>query len=313
MNDKNTLSSGHLDVGDGHKIYYEEWGNKTATPIIHLHGGPGAGFTSSHKRIYDPKKHYVIFHDQRGAGKSTPFAELKNNTTQKLIEDIVKLKNHVKITVSTHVVGGSWGSTLAMMYAIEHPSLVKSLLMWGIFLNRAEEIDYLYQGGPKTHLPEAWRRFVGLVPAQKRNTARDLVGFYYDKFHSTDAAEAIQYANEWALWEASTCVLNYDPRKLEEEVFKENNLAIANLEAHYFLHDCFISPNYILRNISKISHIPSTVVQGRYDFCTPPYSAVDLADAYGDNLSLHMVNNGHLRSEPETLASLRIYTSAALK
>lgn len=313
MEDKHVLKSGHLDVGDGHKIYYEEWGNKKASPIIHLHGGPGAGFSSSHKRIYDPKKHHVIFHDQRGAGKSLPYADVKNNTTQKLIEDIGKLKKHLSISDPTHVVGGSWGSTLALVYAIEYPDQVKSLLMWGIFLNRTDEIDYLYQGGPKTHFPEAWKRFINLVPPGKRGSSMDILKFFFEKFHSTNEQEAARYANEWTLWEASVCSLNYDSAKLEEEVFKENNLAIANVEAHYFINNCFIPPGYILDNLKKIAHIPATVVQGRYDFCTPPYSAVDLLDAYGGNLSLHMVNNGHLRSEFETLASLRIYTSAALK
>ncbi|MBI1862818.1 prolyl aminopeptidase, partial [Candidatus Microgenomates bacterium] len=176
-----------------------------------------------------------------------------------------------------------------------------------------EEIDYLYQGGPKTHFPEAWNRFIDLVPVAKRKNTSDLLNFYFEKFHSSDSAEAARYANEWTLWEASVIALHYDPRKIEEDVFKENNIAIANLEAHYFINNCFLPKDYILNNLHKITHIPATVVQGRYDFCTPPYSAVDLAGAYGKNMSLHMVNNGHLRSEPESLASLRIYTEAVLE
>lgn len=312
MEDKYVLQKGHLDVGDGHQIYYEEWGNKKAPPIIHLHGGPGAGFSSSHKRIYNPTKHHVIFHDQRGAGKSTPYASTKNNTTQDLINDIQKLRTYLNIKGPAYVVGGSWGSTLAMVYTIAHPTLVKRLLMWGIYLNRKEEIDYLYQGGPRTHFPEAWRRFIELVGANQRKSSMDVIKFYFEKFNSSDKEKAVMYANEWTLWEATVCALNYDPQKLEEGVFKEDNLAIANLEAHYFLHDCFISHSYILDNIKKIAHIPATVVQGRYDFCTPPSAAFDLKNAYGDTMSLHMVNNGHLRSEPETLASLRIYTEAVL-
>jgi proline iminopeptidase len=306
--------SGHLDVGDGHKIYYEDWGNPKSFPIMHLHGGPGAGFSDSHKLIYDPAKHRVIFHDQRGCGKSTPFASLKNNTTQALIADIEKLRGHFGID-KMHVAGGSWGSTLAMLYALKHPEHVKSLMMRGIYLLRQFENDYIYQGGPKETFPEAWQRFIGLVPEKHRKNSMDVIKFYSSKIYSKDRKTAERYAAEWTLWEMSVTSLSYDRLKAEKETMEGDrafNVSMAVMETHYFLNKCFVPENYILKNIDKIKHIPAYVVQGRFDMCTPPVSALDLAKAYGKNLNLQITRAGHLRSEPENLSALRAIASAAL-
>lgn len=311
MDDK-IISKGHLDVGDGHKIYYEEWGNPKSHPIIHLHGGPGAGFSSSHKRIYDPKKHHVIFHDQRGAGKSTPFASTENNTTQKLTADIVKLRNHLNVTVPTYIVGGSWGSTLSLLFTIAHPELVKGLLMWGIALVRLHEHDMTFNGEAGRFFPEAWERFIGLVPPSERKSPMDVMSYYRRKLHDTNFETAKRHANEWILWELTLCSILYEPQKLEEEVMSWDNLAFARLEAHYYVTNFFMPENYILKNIGKISHIPATVIQGRFDFCTRPINAYELAKAYGKNLKLQYVNSGHLRSEPIMLDALRATANALL-
>lgn len=306
--------SGHLDVGDGHKIYWEDWGNPGGLPIMHLHGGPGAGFNNSHKLIYDPRKHRVIFHDQRGCGQSTPFASVENNTTQHLIADIEKLREHLGIS-KVYVAGGSWGSTLTMLYALAHPERVTKMMMWGIFLNRQFEMDYLYQGVSKQTFPEAWERFISFVPEKDRRSSMGIIKFYASKIQSKDKKTALKYAAEWNLWESSTVSLSYDRQKTEQEVLggqDDFNLAISRMESHYFLHNCFVPENYILKNIAKIKHIPAYVVQGRFDMCTPPISALDLAKAYGPKLNLQIVQAGHLRSEPEARAVLRTFASTVL-
>jgi proline iminopeptidase len=306
--------SGHLDVGDGHKIYYEDWGNADGFPIMHLHGGPGSGFSDSHKLIYDPYVHRVIFHDQRGSGQSLPFASIKDNTTQHLISDIEKLREHFNIQ-KTHVAGGSWGSTLAMLYAIAHPERVEKMMMWGIYLLRQFELDYIYQGINKETFPEAWERFIGLVPNNKRKKSMDVIKYYSSKILSKDKKEAEKYAAEWILLEMSITSLSYDRLKTEKETLEGDmhfNISMATMETHYFLNKCFAEENYILKNIDKIKHLQAYVVQGRFDMCTPPSSAIDLEKAYGSNLHLQITRAGHLRSEPENLAALRAIASAAL-
>jgi proline iminopeptidase len=306
--------SGHLDVGDGHKIYYEDWGNPDGFPIMHLHGGPGSGFSDSHKLIYDPKIHRVIFHDQRGSGQSLPFASIKYNTTQHLISDIERLREHFKIQ-KMHVAGGSWGSTLAMLYAIAHPESVEKMMMWGIYLLRQFENDHIYQGVNKETFPEAWERFISLVPNDKRKNSMDVIKYYSSKILSKNKEEAEKYAAEWTLWEMSITSLSYDRLKAEKETLQGDthfNISMATMETHYFLNKCFAEENYILKNIDKIKHLQAYVVQGRFDMCTPPVSAIDLAKAYGSNLHLQITRAGHLRSEPENLAALRAIASAAL-
>ena len=312
--DPNVIKKGHIAVGDGHKIYWEDWGNPKGQPIIHLHGGPGGGFSDTHKLIYDPKRHRVIFHDQRGCGQSTPFASVKNNTTQDLISDINKLSDHLGIKKAA-VAGGSWGSTLAMVYAIANPHRVTKLMMWGIFLNSQSEMDYLYQGGPSQTFPEAWERFISFVPANKRHSSMDIIKFYASKIQSNDEKMAQKYAAEWTLWESSTVSITYDKANEEFKVMSgqdDFNLAIARMETHYFLNNCFLPPNYILKNINKIKPIPAYVVQGRFDMCTPPQAALDLAAAYGENLNLQIVAAGHLRSEQEVRSVLRTFASTVL-
>lgn len=313
--DPNVIKSGHLAVGDGHKIYWEEWGNPKSFPIIHLHGGPGAGFSDSHKLLYDPKKHRVIFHDQRGSGKSTPFASTVKNTTQDLISDIEKLRRHLKID-KAYVAGGSWGSTLSLAYAISHPEHVTKMMVWGIFLNRQDEIDYLYQGVPRHTFPEAWDRFIGLVPEKLRGSSQDVIRFYHDKLLSKDNKTAGKYAAEWTLWESSVVSIKYDRAQVEAEVLNGDqddfNLSIARIEAHYFLNNCFLPDNYFMDNLNKIKNISAYVVQGRFDMCTPPKAALDLAESYGPKLNLQIVAGGHLRSEQEVRAVLRTFASTVL-
>src|SRR5664279_3551553 len=203
-------SNGRLDVGNGHQIYWEDWGNQSAKPIIHLHGGPGTGFSDSHKQIYDPAIHRVIFHDQRGCGQSQPFGETKHNTTQDLISDIEKLKQHLGITGKTNVAGGSWGSALALLYAIAHPETVEKMLIWSIYTVRKAENDHVLEGYAKPFFPEAWGRFIRLVPAEHRLNGTSIMKFYASKMRSSSPQEAEKYALEWSLWEYNLVSLNYD-------------------------------------------------------------------------------------------------------
>lgn len=296
--------SGYLDVGNCHKIYFEDWGNPKATPYFYLHGGPGSRFSDSSKLLFDPEKHRVIFHDQRGCGKSTPYAEVKHNTTQDLIADIERLRTHLKIS-SMQVVGGSWGSTLSLLYALAHPERVHSLIVWGIYLVRQFETDYVNEGYPRHTFPEAWERFISFVPEKYRKKGNEIMKFYAQKIRSKTKKIATLYANEWSLWESTLMSLDYDKGKLEQEVLSEDNMSVALLETHYFLNKCFVPENFILNNVHKIAHIPCSIIQGRFDMCTPPIGAYDLARAYGNNCTLQWVNSGHSRTEPETLAALR--------
>ena len=312
--DKLTNDSGFLDVGDGHKIYWEDWGNPKAPPIIHFHGGPGGGFSDSHKLIFNPNKHRVIFYDQRGAGKSTPYASIENNTTQLLVEDAEKLRQHLKLG-KVYLIGGSWGSTMTLMYALTYPENVKGMIMWGIYLARQFENDLISAGYSRYTYPEAWERYISLVPEENRRDGTSITQYYADKINSTDKKIACQYADEWTLWECSLLTLNYDKRQIENEVVlgDDSNLALARFETHYFLNGCFIPENYIIENIEKIKHIPGYVVQGRFDNCTPPISAYELSKAYGDNLTLQFVNAGHKRHDAQLKTSLVTATNALFK
>ncbi len=298
------IKKGHLDVGSGHKIYFEEWGNKKAPPVFYLHGGPGGGFSDSNKLLFDPEKHHVIFHDQRGCGKSTPYAESKNNTTQDLVADINSLADHLEID-TFYVAGGSWGSALSLIYAISHPERVKKLLIWSVYLSRQFENDFVNEGYPKYTFPEAWKRFISHVPLQHRKNGDKIMEFYADKIRSKDKDTSKKFADEWTLWEATLLSINYDQKELEQVVLSEDNTAIAVLETHYFLNKCFIPENFILKNINKINHIPCYVVQGRFDFCTPPLAAYDLSKAYGKNLTLQWTHAGHLKTDAENFVALR--------
>lgn len=299
------ITSGYLNVGDGHQIYWEDWGNPSAQPIFHLHGGPGGGFNDSHKAIYDPAVHRVIFHDQRGCGKSRPFAEVAGNTTEHLVCDIELLREHLGIE-RCYLSGGSWGSTLALCYALAHPEQVAGMLLWSMFLARKFDVDYVHGGQGRHNFPETWERFIALVPPVKRASADDVLSRYWAGVNSPDQYVARQYAGEWTLWECSLVSLDYDPARLLEEILgDEDSLAIAKLEIEYFRNGCFIPENYILGSLQRIQHIPCQIVHGRFDMCCPPSAAYELAQAYGPNAALQWVNCGHLRTEPAMLAALQ--------
>jgi proline iminopeptidase len=296
--------SGFLSVA-GHKVYWEDWGNKSAKPFFHLHGGPGASFSDKHKMLYNPERHRVIFHDQRGCGRSTPAGLLDNNTTQDLISDIERLRELCgaeKISLA----GGSWGATLALLYALAHPQRVEKIVIWSVFLATQFEIDWVNEGYPRYTFPEAWERFIAMVPPAKRSSGDSIMKFYAEKIFSIDSALAEKYAAEWGLWELSLCSLHYDQRRIEAEVLgSEGSLHSSRIQLHYLQEKCFVPENYILDTISRITHIPCFLVHGRFDMCCPPTSGVALAKVYGKQLTLQWVNSGHSRNDPEMMSALR--------
>lgn len=295
----------YLMVDDIHSVYWEDWGNPEGVPVLSLHGGPGSGFNDKHKKLFDPEKHHVLFHDQRGSGQSKPFAGTEKNTTQELVSDIEKLQNMAGFETA-HVVGGSWGSALGLLYAIEHSERVKSMQLWGVYLGRQFENDWVNEGYPRYFLPTEWDRFIAMVPKEHRETGNDTMQYYAEKIRSDDEEEARRYATEWTLWESALTSIEYDPAQNEEEVKNDpKTTAVAVLETHYFMNNCFIPDNYILDSVDRISHIPASVVQGRYDMCTPPVSAYDLQKAYGENLNLQWVNSGHMRTDKLMFRALR--------
>ncbi len=308
-----TKASGFLSVSGGHKIHWEDWGNpKAKLPIIYLHGGPGSGFHDRQKLFFNPYHHRVIFFDQRGAGKSTPLGSIKDNTTQDLISDIESLRAHHKLTTFS-IMGGSWGSTLALAYAIKYPQHVKKMLLWGIFLGRKKDIRYLSQGGGKSHFPDAWERYVSMVPAHEQDHTDK---HYFKEFSHRDIAVRNKYVREWQLYEASLASLDSQPDKIElslsQEEEMEESYAAAKIEAFYMVNNCFLSENYILKHASKIAHIPSVLVQGRYDFVCPPTGAFELTQALGDNAHLHIVPAGHSSSDTVSREVIKAYCASFL-
>jgi len=271
------FNSFQLPVSDMHSIYVEESGNKNGKPVIFLHGGPGGGISSSYRQYFDPEKWRIIMFDQRGCGKSTPFAELKENTTWDLVEDIEKIRKHLGID-SWVVFGGSWGSTLSLAYSQTHPSSCKGLILRGIFLVRKKEIDWFYQEGANNIFPDRWESFLAPISPDKRN---NLLKAYYEILTGDDHSKKIEAAKAWSTWEGSTVRLLLDENFIgdfSDEKFAE---AFARIECHYFMNNCwFDSDNYLIENIDKIRNIPAVIVHGRYDIICPVVQAWDLHKAW---------------------------------
>jgi proline iminopeptidase len=290
-----------LAVDDIHTVYFEECGNPKGLPAVFLHGGPGGGIEMTQRRFFDPKKYRIILIDQRGCGKSKPFAELRNNSTWELVHDIEKIRTHLDIE-KWLVFGGSWGSTLALAYAIKHPEVVTNLVLRGIFLLRKSEIDWFYQAGCDMLYPDAFEDYVKPIPILERD---DLVTAYYKRLTSQDAEVRLEAAKAWSVWEGRTSKLipNADlEAKMGQDEFA---LAFARIECHYFVHKGFFPEDgWILKNIDRIRHIPATIVQGRYDVVCPVRSAWDLHRAWPEATLKIIPDSGHSATEPGPLKAL---------
>ena len=285
--------AGMLALDGLHHLYWEVCGNPKGKPVVFLHGGPGAGASPAHRRFFDPKHYRIVVFDQRGAGRSTPLGELKDNTTPHLIADMEALRLHLNIE-RWLVFGGSWGSTLALAYAEAHPDRCSGLVLRGIFLCRKSEIDwFLY--ALKNLFPEAWHAFAGYIPASERG---DLLQAYYQRLTHPDPAVHMPAARAWGRYEGSCSTLLPSPETVTYFGGDVVALGLARIEAHYFTHDIFLPINSLLENINKIKHIPSVIVQGRYDAVCPVISADDLHRAWPEAEYIVVPDAGHAAWEP---------------
>ena len=294
-------ATGMLDVGDGHSLYWELSGNPEGKPAVFLHGGPGGGSSPKHRRQFNPGKYKILVFDQRGCGKSTPFASLEANTTWHLVEDIEKLRTEVAHVDQWLVFGGSWGSTLSLAYAETHPDRVTELVLRGIFLFHQNELDWLYRYGASELFPEGWDDFNGLVPVDERG---DLVSAYRRRLTAEDPATQLAAAKAWSNWEGLTVTLLPDPEMLAEFTEDSRAIAIARIENHYLANKGWLEEGQLLAGAEKLRNIPGVIVQGRHDNCTPPSAAWKLKKAWPE-VDLQIIpDGGHLYSEPGILDGL---------
>jgi proline iminopeptidase len=299
------LASGMLPLDHGHCMYWESVGNPKGVPVVFLHGGPGAGCTSDHRRFFDPATYHIVLFDQRGAGRSTPAGCIEANTTNLLVADMERLREHLGIE-RWLIFGGSWGSTLALAYGEVHPERCLGFVLRGIFLGRPSEIDwFLY--GMRQFFPEAWREFVGVLPASERT---DLLRAFHRRLTDPDPEIHMVAARAWSTYEAACSTLR--PGKLLGAAWEpsQSALNLARIEAHYFVNEVFLAPDALLSNLEPIRHLPCIIVQGRYDTVCPIASADELASRWPDAKYVIVPDAGHSAWEPGILAALLRATDA---
>ena len=303
--------TGRLQVSPLHNLYYEECGCPQGKPAVFLHGGPGGAVSPDSRRFFDPDFYRAILFDQRGAGKSTPYAEIQDNNTWKLAEDMEILRAHLGIE-KWLVYGGSWGSTLALCYAIAHPERVVGLVLRGVYLGRKWENQWLFQEGASIFYPDKYQDYIAPIPLEERT---DLIGAYYRRLMSPDPAVHLAAAKTWSGWEGGLVHINPEPKptpdpsqdadpdgKAEDLL---SRLAIARFECHYIVNEMFFpNDNYILDHIAAITHLPCRIVHGRFDAVCPPRNAWDLCQAY-PSARLSLVQEGaHAARDPHMAAEL---------
>lgn len=290
-----------LYVDDTHTLHVEECGSPNAIPVLFVHGGPGAGTEAYHRRFFNPDKYRIVLFDQRGCGKSTPHASLKNNTTQHLVSDIEHIRQ--KLGIEQWIVfGGSWGSTLALVYAQAHPDRVKALVLRGIFLCRKKEIDWFYElGGASKIYPDYWQDFIAPVPEGKRN---DIVNTYYQIFTGSNEIARLAAAKAWSIWEGKTATLTAKKEVIDHFSHTHTALSVALIECHYFVNNAFLEPDQIIRNVDVIRHIPAYIVQGRYDMICPMESAWELHQAWPEAEFNIIPEAGHAAAEAGITSAL---------
>jgi proline iminopeptidase len=301
-NEIEPYDQGALRVSSVHTLYYEQSGNPEGTPVVFLHGGPGAGTSPDHRRYFDPVAYRIVVFDQRGAGKSTPHASLEENTTWDLVADIERLREHLGVD-RWLVFGGSWGSTLGLAYAETHPDRVRGLVLRGIFLCRPKEIRWFYQEGADSIFPDFFEAYASVIPPEERG---DMVGAFYRQLTSEDDEVRLAAAKAWSTWEGSTLKLIVDPETVAH--FDEPHLALslARIECHYFMNNAFFeTENWLIENVGRIRDIPATFVHGRYDVVCPFMSAWDLHKAWPEANLVVVPDAGHAVSEPGTVDALK--------
>lgn len=294
--------TGMLDVGDGHSLYWELSGNPNGKPAVMLHGGPGGGSSPDHRRQWNPDKYKILVFDQRGCGKSTPYASLENNTTWDLVEDIEKLRTQVSKVDKWQVFGGSWGSTLSLAYSQTYPERVTEIILRGIFLFDQYEIDWMYKaGGASQVYPDKWEEFEAAIPEAERG---DMVAAYRKRLLSDDKDEQLRAAKAWSKWEGDIVTLLPSPATVEHFTSLEVAVAVARIENHYMATNGWFEEGQLLKGAEKLRGIPGVIVQGRHDTCTPPAAAWALKKSWPE-VELNIVpDGGHLFNEPGILDGL---------
>ena len=288
-------NQGKLKVSQLHTIHYEESGNPQGKPVIFLHGGPGGGITPMYRQYFDPQQWRIVMFDQRGCGQSTPYAELRENTTWDLVSDIEKLRQHLDIEKWV-VFGGSWGSTLALTYSQTHPDSCKGLILRGIFMLRMSEIRWFYQEGASYIYPDAWEEYLKPIPPAERD---DLLTAFYKRLTSKDKEIRLEAARAWSVWEASTSKLIPSQTSKDRFGMAEFAEAFARIECHYFVNRGFFErENQIIENIDRLRHLPGVIVQGRYDVVCPMKTAWELHRAWSEAELIIVPDAGHSVSEP---------------
>ena len=285
---------GHLDVGDGHRVYWEMCGNPSGKPAVFLHGGPGGGFSPEHRRLFDPRRYRVLLFDQRGCGKSTPHGSLDANTTWDLVADIERLRRLMDVE-RWLVFGGSWGSTLALAYAQTHPERTSELVLRGIFLLRRWELLWYYQHGASLLFPDKWERFLAPIPPAERD---DLIAAYRRRLLDPDPAVQLEAARAWSLWEGETITLLPNAEFSRQFGADDYARAFARIENHYFVHGGWLDEGQLVRDVGRLRAVPAVIVQGRYDIATPVASAWDLHRAWPEAEFRLVEGAGHAYSEP---------------
>ena len=282
-----------LEVDPPHILHVEESGDPQGIPVLFVHGGPGAGCMPYHRTFFDPEVYRIILFDQRGCGRSAPHSELDGNTTQALVADMEKIRE--KLGIEQWVLfGGSWGSTLSLVYAETHPERVMGLILRGIFLCRKQEIDWFYQGGAARIFPDHWQEFISVIPEEEHG---DLVSAYYKRLTGDNELARMGAAKAWSRWEGQTSTLQ--PSRSVVGSFTEpyTAMSLSRIECHYFMNDSFLEPNQILNNVDQLEGIPGVIVQGRYDVVCPMQSAWELYNAWPDAELDIIPDAGHSATE----------------
>jgi len=290
----------NLAVDERHILYLEQSGNPSGFPALFLHGGPGAGCEAYHRRFFDPNRYRIILFDQRGCGRSTPHADLMDNTTWDLVADIERIRQHLGIE-RWLVFGGSWGSTLALAYAENYPHRVAGLILRGIFLCRPEEIHWFYQEGANKVFPDYWEDFLKPIPEAERH---DLLHAYHRLLVGDDEVKRMAAAKAWSIWEGRTASLQPNESVVDYFANPHTALSIARIECHYFVNRSFLEPNQLLEDAQELDGIPGVIVQGRYDLICPMTSAWELHQAWPDSVLKVIPDAGHSASEPGIRSAL---------
>jgi proline iminopeptidase len=289
-----------LKVSEIHELYVDEAGNPDGLPVLFVHGGPGSACDASSRRFYDPSNYRIITFDQRGCGRSTPHSSLEENTTEDLIEDIEKIRQYLAVEQFV-LFGGSWGSTLSLLYAQKYPQHVHAMVLRGIFLCRQVDLDWLYRDGANRIFPDNWDEFQRAIPEAERG---DLVEAYYNRLTGEDELARMAAAKAWSAWEGNCSKLRPSAEAMAKFTKPHNAMALSRIETHYFMNKGFIEENQILRNMDAIKDIPGTIVHGRYDMVCPLDNAY-LLHHHWPASELHIVRDaGHSASEPGNVDAL---------